>query len=412
MKLLHVIRSTDPTGGGPIEVVRQFSRVHLQQGHQVEVASLDLPAQIFAGDDELPTHKLGATTSSYGHSPQLIPWLREHAARFDAAIIHGLWQFHGRATRLALQGTATPYFVYPHGMLDPWFRRAYPLKHLKKIIYWRLVEHKVLRDAAAVLYTCEEERRLAQKTFSPYRCVEKIAPLGISEPTGDPAQQRELFLTRFPHLRGKRLLLFLGRLHDKKGCDILLRAFARVLKAHRAPEHEAPLHLVMAGPPASETYLHQLQTLADAELRQAGLSNRQQHISFPGMLFGDLKWGAYHAAEAFVLPSHQENFGIAVVEALACGTPVLISDKVNIWREIQQDGAGLIAEDTGEGTFSLLERWATLLPEQKQVMPKQARLCFEKHFHIEAASIGLHQLLESMIKPRPAQRELHAHAVY
>jgi glycosyltransferase involved in cell wall biosynthesis len=432
MRLLHVIRSTDPAGGGPIEVVRQFSRAHLEQGHSVEVASLDLSGQQFSGDSDLPTHRLGTSAGSYGRSPRFVPWLRARAEDYDAVIVHGLWQFQGRGTREALRGTGTPYFIYPHGMLDPWFRRAYPLKHLKKAIYWRLVEHRVLRDAAAVLYTCEEERRLAQNTFRPCHATERVVPLGIAAPPGDADHQRELFLARFPELRGKRLLLFLGRLHDKKGCDLVIRAFAKVVcspfpsKLQTSDFRLQPWHLVMAGPCADANYLESLKHLAaslNLPILDFPTSNSARRfpesdspttgsptttdspitVSFPGMLSGHLKWGAYRAADAFVLPSHQENFGIAVVEALACGLPVLISNKVNIWREIEADRGGLIAEDSLEGTLRLLHSWSGMKEQDRAAMRVAANSCFQNRFLINAASMSLIRLLKDFC----AKKTLH-----
>jgi glycosyltransferase involved in cell wall biosynthesis len=109
-------------------------------------------------------------------------------------------------------------------------------------------------------------------------------------------------------------------------------------------------------------------------------------ITWTGMIAGEVKYGAYDAAEVFVLPSHQENFGIVVAEALACGTPVLISNKVNIWREVKQDGAGLVANDDLEGTQSLLHSWLTLSTSDKELMKERARSCFLNRFEIRKST--------------------------
>jgi glycosyltransferase involved in cell wall biosynthesis len=113
-------------------------------------------------------------------------------------------------------------------------------------------------------------------------------------------------------------------------------------------------------------------------------------------LSGDLKWGAFHAAEVFVLPSHQENFGIAVAEALACGVPALISNKVNIWREVQDDGAGLVESDDATGTCRLLERWLNLDKPARQAMRQRARTCFETRFEIRKAAANLLETFRSL----------------
>src|SRR5206468_2813608 len=116
----------------------------------------------------------------------------------------------------ALHNTTTPYFVYTHGMMGPWFKRTYPLKHYKKWLYWFWADYRVLRDAAAVLFTCEEERRLARQSFWLYRCDECVVSYGTAGPSGDRDAQHALFTAQFPELRGKRVLVFLGRIHVVK----------------------------------------------------------------------------------------------------------------------------------------------------------------------------------------------------
>jgi glycosyltransferase involved in cell wall biosynthesis len=272
-------------------------------------------------------------------------------------------------------------------MLDPWFRKTYPLKHLKKLLYWRWGEYRVLRDAKAVLFTSEEERRLARQSFVPYRCEERVVNYGTAAPGLDLSDAREHFLERFPHLREKRILLFLGRLHEKKGCEMLIAAFAANFCS--AANAEA-FHLVVAGP-GNEDYLTRLKRMA-ADVCPTGAS-RGAPITFPGMLSGELKWGAFSAADVFILPSHQENFGIAVAEALACGTPVLISNKVNIWREIAEAGAGFADDDTVAGTTRLIQRWSRTSAEERATMSANAGKCFEDRFDIERATDSLLQVL-------------------
>jgi glycosyltransferase involved in cell wall biosynthesis len=128
-----------------------------------------------------------------------------------------------------------PYFVFTHGMLDPWFKRHYPLKHLKKWLYWPWGEYRVLRDARALMFTCEEERRLARESFWLYKANECVTNYGTARPEGDSEKQREAFLSEFPELRGKRVLLFLGRIHEKKGCDILIQSFGDLARPAGGP---------------------------------------------------------------------------------------------------------------------------------------------------------------------------------
>jgi glycosyltransferase involved in cell wall biosynthesis len=333
--------------------------------------------------------------SADGYSPKLIPWIRAHHRAYDFVIVNGIWQFSSFGTWCALRGSGRPYHVFPHGMLDPWFKERYPLKHLKKWLYWPWAEYRVLRDAAAVLFTCEEERIQARRSFWLYRCRESVVSYGTSGPVGDAALQRSLFLDKFPQLRGRRLLLFLGRVHEKKGCRELINAFREIVAGRNAAAAEH-LTLVMAGPAESD-YAREVQRSAE----RFGLADR---VLWTGMLAGDLKWGAFHAAEAFMLPSHQENFGIAVAEALACGVPVLISNKVNIWREIAEDRAGLVESDDLPGTIALMERWLALSEHAQREMGRAARGCFERRFEIDQVARGVMNALETSAPVPPRCR--------
>lgn len=389
MKILHVIPSADPSAGGPIECVKQFTSVLSGAGHCTEVASLDAHDAPCTRDFPFPLHTLGPGLGTYGYAPRMLGWLQKEAEQFDVVVVNGLWQYHGLAVWRALRRSSTPYVVFPHGMLDPWFKRQYPLKHVKKMLYWPWAEYRVLRDASAVLFTCEEEKVLARQSFRPYRCAERIVMLGTAQPQGNWEFQRAAFFEKFPHLLHKRLVLFMGRVHPKKGCDLLIEAFAQTMTA------QPDWHLVIAGPDQVGW-----QEKLSVQAAQRGIADR---ITWTGMLAGDLKWGAFHAADAFVLPSHQENFGIVVAEALACCLPVLISNKVNIWREIQQDGAGIVASDDLEGTCSLLRSWMGMSHVERTQMRNRAQHCFEHRFEINKAAESLRSMLQSAISQKMQQ---------
>lgn len=384
MNLLRLISSLDPRGGGPIEGARRIDTQLSRLGHRVEVACLDAPNQPWQSDYPATVHALGPAKLGYRYSPALVPWLHANRRRFDAVIVNGLWQYPGLAAWRALAGTDTPYFVFTHGMLDPWFKRTYPLKHLKKWLYWPWAEYRVLRDARAVLFTSEEERRLARKSFWLYRANEVVTAYGTDTPPQDAdGQLATAFRAAHPETQGKRLLLFLSRIHEKKGCDLLIEAFARVAA------DDPTLHLVIAGPDQTGW-----QATLLLQARRLGMTDR---ITWPGMLQGDAKWGAFHAAEVFCLPSHQENFGIVVAEALGCGKPVLISDRVNIWREIAADGAGIVRPDSVEGTVDALRTWLALTPEEQDRMRDSGRRCFENRYRIERVATNLVDIISRHI---------------
>jgi glycosyltransferase involved in cell wall biosynthesis len=313
----------------------------------------------------------------YGYCPRLIPWLRAHCDEYSFVVVNGIWQFNSFAAWRVLRNVRVPYFVFTHGMLDPWFKEHYPLKHLKKWLYWPWAEYRVLRNASAVLFTCQEEKILARRSFWLYRCHEAVVSYGTAGWKGDSEAQREAFLGKFPELRGKRLILFLGRIHEKKGGDLLIEAFHRWLTERPDPE----LHLVMAGP-SDNPFGRKLKRTAES----LGIDDQ---VTWTGMLQGEEKWGAFQASEVFILPSHQENFGISVAEALSASVPVLISNKVNIWREIDTDQAGLVENDDAPGTLALFRRWFSLDADERQHRRELARRCFLEHFEITKAAESL-----------------------
>lgn len=368
MRILHIVGTLSPAAGGPTEAIRLLIQ-HAPPGITCEVATLDSPtAEFLNAPHAFPVHALGTTPARW-YSPHLLPWLRQNRHRFDGIVVHGLWEFTGLAARLA--APHKPRLVFPHGMLDPYFRRAAPAKHLRKQLYWLLAEFWNLRSAHRVLFTTTREQALAAHTFFPSRWTPALVPLGTE---AAPPTSLEAFHQRCPAVRSQPFLLFLGRIDPKKGCDLLMRAFRDA-----AP---AGLHLVMVGPDPTDWKPH-LHSLAGPA---AG------RIHWPGMLQGETKHSALAACEAFILPSHQENFGIAVAEALAHGKPVLLSDQINIADDIRADGCGLVQPDTYEGTLALLNAWIASTTSQREEMSRRALNSFQTRYDIRQNAAALYNL--------------------
>ncbi len=412
MKLLQLIGSMNPATGGPCQVIRNSVPELEERGVQTVVVCMDEPGATFLGKDTFPIEALGPSKNPWSYSSGLLPWLLENIASFDAVLLHGLWLYPGYALRKAmdqLKGTKAPFskgkkalpklFIMPHGMLDPYFQRApeRKLKALRNWIYWKLIEGKVVNKADGLLFTCNEEKHLARQPFRPYRPKQEInIGFGIAAPPPFTLHMKKALQEKCPELNNGPYILFLSRIHEKKGVDLLLKAYANFVRAKQtasaapvlagetgdvssAKPAEFP-KLVIAGPGIETAYgqrIHQ-QVLENPALRDS--------VFFPGMLHGDAKWGAFYCSEVFILPSHQENFGIAVVEAMACGKAVLISRQVNISPEIEAAGAGKIAADTQEGTLEMLSFWDSLPEEEKKYMGRQAKLAFEEYFAVGPAA--------------------------
>jgi glycosyltransferase involved in cell wall biosynthesis len=295
------------------------------------------------------------------------------AGNDETIIAHGLWQWPGRRARALKR----PYLLFPHGMLDPWFKQTYLWKHIKKQLYWWYAQGVILRDAYAVCFTTEEERRLAQNTFFPYRPAREIVTgIGVPEPPGNSLDQKS-FLEKFPQLVDKSTLLYLGRIHPKKGLDLLIHSW----KEKQLGTLGA---LAIAGPFDSKDEYH---------LKLKELSGSDSSIHWLGMLEGKEKWGALKSADALILPSHQENFGMVVAEACSVKTPVLLTNKVNLWREIESANAGYVAEDSLEGISSLLDRWKEGLPDE---LGNNAYNCFQEKLHVDRAAERVIEIIRGL----------------
>ncbi|WCT73449.1 glycosyltransferase [Sphingomonas naphthae] len=396
MSILHIIASADPADGGPIEAIRrqeEATGAGAPDAPLRELVTLDRPDAPFLADFPIPIHALGRPgakkVTGWRHpfdrlrySPDYVPWLRANIHRFDAVVVHGLWNYSVFAASRVLPGSGVPYFVFTHGMMDPYFRRQYPLKHVAKQALWLGAEGRLLEGASSVFFTCEEERRLARTSFFGHRYRETVVGFGTAEPPAADPTDGAALEEAVSGLDGSPFLLFLSRIHPKKGCDDLIAGFARV--AGMRPE----LKLVVAGPDATNW-----RPALEARAAAAGVAHR---ILWPGPLYDQAKWAAMRAAEAFILPSHQENFGIAVAEALACATPVLITDQVNIWREIDEAGAGFITSDDVGGVARVLRRWFALDEAKRAEMRAAARHLFIDRFSVAETAPQLLRTMAAM----------------
>lgn len=321
-----------------------MARAVAARGHTVEVYTTDFGLEGRVRADGAPVPDGGASVRYFPvQRPRMLKpsWslyaaLARDLPRVDVVHLHSLYLFHDWAAGRVCRRADIPYIVQPHGSLDPYIWRRHRAR--KRIMEWTF-QNQVLRRAAAIHYTTEEEMRLAAPHAQGAPGV--VVPLGVELDAYDSPPPPDRFFARHPETRGKRIVLFLSRLHEKKGLDILAASFGRI--AQRFPD----AHLVLAGPDDG------MGAQVDEWLRKAGVADRATRT---GMLEGEEKGAALAAASAFVLPSYSENFGIAVLEAMAAGIPVVISDQVNLWREVEHGGAGLVSSCDVDAFTGILER--------------------------------------------------------
>jgi glycosyltransferase involved in cell wall biosynthesis len=384
MKVLRVISSMNPENGGPCQGIRNSVPELSKLGVISEVVSLDAPDSSFLNKDSFPIRAIGPAKNAWCYNAQLLPWLIKNLNKYDVVIVHGLWQYHGYAVYKAIKhlrkyGRQFPkYYVMPHGMLDPYFQKSSgrKLKALRNKIYWKYLESYVVNNADGLLFTCKAELLLARETFDPYKPKQELnVGYGIEVPPFYSDEMKHAFTQKWPLIVKTPFILFLSRIHPKKGVDILIQAYLELIRCGM----QLPF-LMIAGPGLETDYGQRL--IRDLN-KNSELYNK---IGFTGMLSGDEKWGAFYGCQAFILPSHQENFGIAVVEALACCKPVLITNQVNIWREISETGGGLVEDDDLEGVKRLLTCWVNLSEVEQHLMGVNAEVSFKNYFLIKEAS--------------------------
>lgn len=273
-------------------------------------------------------------------------WFRDSAARrrFDELVarsaglhIHGLWETSTNAAARAARAHGKPYLLSAHGMLERWALRN---KGRKKQIYAALFERANLRGASC-LHALTEAEAQDYRDFG-LRNPIAIIPNGVDIPA---SLSPEPFLTRFPELRQKKLVLFLGRIHYKKGLDILSQAWSQVASQWR------DVQLVLAGPDFENT-----QTEIQKLLRSLGIQSR---ATFTGMLAKELKWSALAAAHCFVLPSYSEGLSLSVLEAMGAGVPVIVSKQCNLPEVATYSCGWVIQPRVGDLTVALDEALRT-----------------------------------------------------
>lgn len=407
MNILRIIASMDPATGGPCQGIRNSVPELKRIGLRNEIVCLDDPSSPFLSEDLCKIHALGIGKGPWKYNSKLVPWLLKNLHRFDVVIMHGLWLYPSHAVTKAMKIFKSQtsknktkafhipkLFVMPHGMLDPYFQKdpGRKLKALRNWIYWKLFESKVVNRADGLLFTCEGEMQLAREPFRPYYPKKEInIGYGIQSPPPFEVTMTKAFLEKCPQVQAQPFILFLSRIHAKKGIDNLIKAYSKVIERKEQENSKTGKllfpKLVIAGPGIESPYGKKMQKLVSVS------ETLQQLIFFPGMLTGNAKWGAFYECDAFILPSHQENFGIAVVESLACSKLVLISNKVNIWQEISFNNAGFVNSNTLDGTINLLNDFLSLTEEEKNKMGRQANLTYEKYFNV---SVIAHQLIDAI----------------
>ena len=334
MRILHVIPSVSPRWGGPSFVIRKMAQGLAERGVETHVATtddngasrLDVPLDRPIVQDGVVYWHFRRQTSFYMCSLPFTKWLWQHAADYDLIHIHALFSYCSNVAAWIARRKEIPYIIRPFGVLNRWgMKNRRP--RLKRLSF-AVVEKGLLTSAAFVHYTSEQERIEASELRFSHNAVIIPNPVEASPASRD--DLRGTFRAHYPQLAGHRLILFLSRIDQKKGLDLLIPAFRQVVT--RYPNTV----LVIAGD-GNRNFTQILH-------RQVQENGVDDSVLWTGFLSGREKFAALADADIFVLPSYSENFGNAVVEAMALGVPVVITDQVGIHCEVAKGRAGLVTK--------------------------------------------------------------------
>jgi glycosyltransferase involved in cell wall biosynthesis len=344
MRVLHVLPSLAPTYGGPSAALIGLSAALAERGVYSETVTTDLGVEDRQKIDHGRLTEFEGVNVRYfprmfsewlprdfALSPRLARWLKARIRDYDIVNIHGLFNYPNSAAARIAYRAGVPYVIRPCGMLDPWCLKQ---SRVKKSAYLRLFDEKLLLNAAAISFTTQEEAKLAYKLKR--QPVSEVIPLGVAA-ISDAPEGPEPFLTP----DDKKVILFLSRLDKKKGLDLLLSSIARLKDVRQ------DFICLIAGGGSPE-----YEDKVKAEIVSKAL---EDFVRLTGFVEGERKAHLLKAASCFVLPSYQENFGVSVVEAMAAGCPVVISDQVNIHREVSDAQAGRVVRCDADELYRALD---------------------------------------------------------
>ena len=352
MRILHVVSTLSPRYGGPAQVCRELTKRLVARGHEVEIytTNLDwppsrgtLPVPVGAGFSEqgVKVHYFACEFWPFEFSLGLARALRREIGTFDLVHIHGIYRFPQIVAGYFAARAGVPYWVRPHGSLDPFIYNK-PERRRWKRLFERYFAFPLLNHATRIHYTSElESQNTIQHNF---RGKPLVLPNGIESDHFRALPERGRLRRQFG-LEGKFVILHFGRIDQKKGLNLLVEATGRVAA------HRDDIMLVLAGP-EDEAYGRQVRAWA----AEHGIADR---TLFTGMLVGEDKLQILADADVFVLASYAENFAVAAVEAMAAGLPVVVSQEVGIWPSVREANAGIVIPCEGEALADALMRLAS-----------------------------------------------------
>lgn len=382
MKILHIVISLAPEWGGPTKVVTELTEALVKKGLEISIF-----APVKKGDEVKIVRPKGVNLRLFeqgffarwwsGYSPALAKAVAQEIDKFDLVHIHELWSYPHFMTYRTAKKIKKPYVITVHGGLEPW---AINHKALKKKIYSVLVQKRILREAVALHAITNEEVKHIRAFGVDNRTI--MIPNGINLKEFQTLPVRRDLEQLYPQLAGKQVLLFLGRLHPKKGLDILARAFGKVAR------ERDDLCLLVVGPD-SEGYRAEVVKILAAE-------GTLDKVVFAGMLTGHEKLAVLGGADIFVLSSYSEGFSMAVLEAMVSGLPVIITRQCH-FPEVAEAEAGLVIEPEVGQLATAMEKLLDE-PQLRQEMGGNGRRLVNEKFTWDKIADQMIEMYDEVLK--------------
>jgi glycosyltransferase involved in cell wall biosynthesis len=336
MRILHIIAGIDPASGGTTTALRNIITMESIHGIEHEILTIQWRVPDSAILEMVSVYNAKSSfPARYARSLDAINWLEQNLRRFDLFIIHGIWSWLPWKVSKVLAAMRKPYIICPHGSLDPFDIQK---KRLLKKILGPIFVRGILDRSTAILCTASKEARLVER----YGAHPRMESLPLPVPFSARRGEAHRFRSKWGYEGGEFTFLFLSRINYKKGLDILIPAFAKLGQESRK------VKLVIAGSD-HEGYGVRVKSWIDQW-------HIRQNVIFAGFLQGEEKDDALAASDCFVLPSLNENFALAVVEALGAGVPVIISENVYIEEEVAQANAGWVCKLSVDSLYDTMKR--------------------------------------------------------
>ncbi|MBD2460062.1 glycosyltransferase [Oscillatoria sp. FACHB-1407] len=399
LRILQIVPSISLVYGGPSQMVLGFSGALARQGAEVTIlttdsngdagqAPLDVPLDRPVDQDGYQIRYFRCSPfRRYKFSLGLLKWLADHAHTFDLAHIHALFSPVSSCAATVARSQKLPYVLRPLGTLDP---ADLQKKRRLKQLYAAVLERPNLAGAAAIHFTSDQEAKVSERFGVTTRDL--VLPLGVSLPPVEGSKASADVLADLGIPGDRPLVLFMSRIDPKKGLDLLIPALEKLLA------EGLPFHLVVAGGnPQDPTYESQIH----AQIKASPLG---QHTTLTGFVTGATKSALLQTADLFVLPSYYENFGIAVAEAMTAGIPVVISDQVHIWEDVQTANAGWVSRCD---VASLTTRLKTALQDaaERQHRGELAKAHALRHYSWDAIAQQAIQAYEGILEQQAAGKK-------